>query len=158
MKAIGFRAEKDKVHWAAVTGTSEDPVLENDDKFSAPKSFGQAEQFAWYRDRVRTLIEDQEPDVVAVRYSETFLQRKPKPNVLASMFARARIEGIVVEAASSLHIPVMAGALATISAGLGSRRAKGYLESGDLRGIDLSTITKNRREAVLAAAAALNLK
>ena len=156
MNAVGFRVEKDKVHWALVSGMTENPVLVADDKFSAPKTYGEAEQLAWYRQRIRMLIEDRKPDVAAVRYSETFLQHKPKPNVFASMLKRARIEGVVVESASSLGLPVLTGALGTISAGLGSKRAKGYLEAADLRGIDLSKRPQNRREAILVAVAALD--
>jgi hypothetical protein len=155
MKSLGLRVEKDKIHWAVVEGTVSAPVLSADDKFSAPETYDEAQQLAWYRQRLRTLIEDQRPDIVAVRFSETFLQHKPKPNVLASMFARARIEGVAIEAASSLNLPVISGQLGTISAAMGSRRAKSYLETGDLRGIDLSKKSANRAEAILAAVAAL---
>jgi len=155
MRAIGVRVEKDKVHWSVVEGTPEQPVLVADDKFSAPKTYDVSAQLAWYRKRVRTLIEEYAVDHVAVRYAETFLRHKLKPNVLASMYARARIEGVVVEAAASLNVPVLTGTLGTISAGLGSRRAKSYLESGEIRGIDLNGKPTNRREAILTAAAAL---
>ncbi len=37
MRAIGFRAEKDVVHWAVVEGTIESPKLIADNKFSAPR-------------------------------------------------------------------------------------------------------------------------
>jgi hypothetical protein len=46
------------------------------------------------------------------------------------------------------------GALATISGKLGSQ-AKKYVESGELRGLDLSKVPLLSREAVLVAVAAL---
>jgi len=155
MRAVGIRAEKDKIHWAVVEGTPDAPVLVADGKFSAPKSFTEHEQLAHYRQRIQTLISDNRVDCVAVRYAETFLAHKPKPNILASMYARARIEGVCVEAAAQLQLKVLTGPLATISAGLGSRRAKRYLESGEVRGIDLTTKNTNIQEAILAAIAVL---
>lgn len=76
------------------------------------------------------MIEEHDAKVAAVRFGETYLQRGAKGKVLASMFARARIEGVVMEAARSCNAQVFIGQLAQISARLESPRAKAYLESG----------------------------
>jgi hypothetical protein len=52
-------------------------------------------------------------------------------------------------------LKVTTGALATISAKLGTKNAKKYIEAGELRGLDLSKIPPLAREAVLVAVAAL---
>ncbi len=101
------------------------------------------------------MIEEHDAKVAAVRFGETYLQRGAKGKVLASMFARARIEGVVMEAARSCNAQVFIGQLAQISARLESPRAKAYLESGELRGISLEGKPQNRQEAILAAVSAL---
>lgn len=158
MRAVGFRAEKDRVHWAIVEGTPQSPVLVAHDKFSAPNTYDEADKLVWYRQRILSLVEQHELDRAAVRACETALKSKPKPNVLASMLTRTRIEGVIVEAAASQGLPVLNGVLNTMSAKLKTKRAKGYLESQELRGIDLSSIPKLRQEAVLVAVAALESK
>jgi hypothetical protein len=108
-----------------------------------------------FRDRVQNLIAEYKVSAAAVRLSETYLKHKPKPNVLASMFARARIEGVVLEAARASGIPVHASQLVSISARLGSKSAKAYVTGGEFRGVDLSSKQPNRREAIVAAVSAL---
>jgi hypothetical protein len=155
MRSIGFRAEKDTVHWAVVEGTVDLPKLVAEGKFSAPKTDSEPEALHWYRNKVRQMIEQHQAHVAAVRYGETFLQRGAKGKSLGSMFARARIEGVILEAACSSNLKVFTGQLAQISSRLDSPRAKAYLESGDLRGLDLAGKPANRREAILVAVAAL---
>lgn len=155
MRSIGFRAEKDTVHWAVVEGTVEVPKLVADNKFAAPKSYDEAESLAWYRNKVCQMIEEHRVQNAAVRFGETFLQRGAKGRALYSMFARARIEGVIMEAASSCSVQIFAGQLAQISSRLESPRAKAYLESGELRGLSLDGKPQNRQEAILVAVAAL---
>jgi hypothetical protein len=67
---------------------------------------------------------------------------------------RLRIEGVLLQTLDSCGLNVNIGALATISGKLGSQ-AKKYVESGELRGMDLSQISSLAREAILVAVAAL---
>jgi hypothetical protein len=60
-----------------------------------------------------------------------------------------------METAHCCGIAVVTGPLATISKNLGTKAAKKYLETDDLRGLDWSKCPKNRREAILVAASAL---
>jgi hypothetical protein len=90
--------------------------------------------------------------MVAVRYPETF----GRQSVRGADHRRCRIEGVIIEASNSAGLVVIAGALASISKNLGTKAAKHYLESDDLRGLDWSKYpAKNTREAILVAASAL---
>jgi len=148
-----LRAEKDCIQWALVEGSGAEPVLLNDGKFAAPITYDEPKALAWYRERIKTMVDEFKPKTVAVRYPETYLRFKPKAP--SSFYARIRIEGVIVEAAQSSGVRVETGAWATLSSRLGSKSAKAYLESGELRGLDLSTKPDNRREAIIAAVAGL---
>jgi hypothetical protein len=151
MRAIGLRAEPTKLHWAVVEGTSEQPILVGHDKAAPPVHADEATALSWYRERVRLLIETHQVDIVGVRFAETFGRK----GNLESAMRRSRIEGVLLEAASSCQKRVVAGALQTMSSQLGSRRAKHYVEVGELRGLDLSALADQRREAVLVGVAAM---
>lgn len=156
MSTFGFRAEKDKVHYAIADGCSESPILIEQSKFSAPKTYSLAQQLSWYRDRVQTLLQKHAPTYVYIRQAETFLRAKPAANALESMFTRARIEGVLLESVNEKGIPVESGKMQNLSSKLGSSSAKKYIEKGELRGLDLDGIkNKSTREAILAAVAVL---
>jgi Holliday junction resolvasome RuvABC endonuclease subunit len=149
-RALGFRVEPEAFNWALVEGTPEQPILVAADKVTAPSSYSEPQALSWYRDRVRYLIEQYHPTVAAVRYAETF-----GASGGSAARKRCRIEGIVVEAANSKAVAVKAGALATISSGLGTKSAKKYLSQSEFRRLDWSKHGKNAREAILVATAAL---
>jgi hypothetical protein len=151
MRAIGLRAEPTKLHWAVVEGQSSAPVLVAHDKAAPPVHASEAAQLSWYRDRLRLLVETHDVEIVGVRFAETF----GRMGKLEPALRRSRIEGVLLEAAHSCQKRVIAGALQTISSKLGSRRAKQYVEVGEFRGLDLSTLPDQRKEAVLAGVAAL---
>jgi hypothetical protein len=67
---------------------------------------------------------------------------------------RLRIEGVLLQTTDSCGVKTTIGALATISGKLGTQ-AKEYLDSSELRGIDLSEIPSGEQDAVLVAVAAL---
>ena len=67
---------------------------------------------------------------------------------------RLRIEGMLLLTMDACGLKVTIGPLAMISGKLGSR-AKKYLEAGEVRGIDLSKLSTEDREAVLVALSAL---
>ena len=151
-RAIGFRVEPTLVHWALVEGTPEAPILVAADKVAPPATYDESRALTFYRERVLLLFSQHSPDRVAVRYAETFGRRSvgEKDN------RRCRIEGVLIEAASSRGLKVVTGALASISKNLGTKAAKHYLEGNDLRGLDWSKYpAKNVREAILVAASAL---
>jgi len=152
MTAIGFRIEPSAINWAIVEGSLEVPVLVAADKSVAPTSYDEAAALAWFRDKVRQLIQTYSPGIAAVRFPETFMRSAAQ----SSMYKRCRVEGTVIEAAHSCGIKVLTGALGTISKHLGTKGAKKYLEHEDLRGLDWSKYQKNCREAILVAVSALS--
>lgn len=155
MRAIGFRAEKDRLTWSVVEGSLSAPILISNDCLKAPKSYDIAEGLAWYRERVQTTIEEHEVKIAAIRFSETFI-KKINSKTLGSMLSRARMEGVVVEAATSKGIKILTGNLNKISSRMNTKSAKAYVGTDELRGIDLSSVPKYRHEAVLTAVSALS--
>lgn len=152
-RAIGFRVEPGLVNWALVEGTSGAPVLAAPPaKLTSPATYTEAQALTFYRERLLLLLDEHSPDIVAVRYAETF----GRQGVRESDYRRCRIEGVILEAANSKGAKVVTGALVSISKNLGTKAAKHYLEDSDLRGLDWSKYpAKNTREAILVAAAAL---
>jgi hypothetical protein len=97
------------------------------------------------------LIDAYSPKIAAVRFPES----SARPTAKEGPRRRLRIEGVLIEGSNARGLHLYTGALATISKGLRSK-AKEYLESDDLRGLDWSKIRDaSRREAILVAAAAL---
>jgi hypothetical protein len=150
-RALGLRAEAKQLHWAIVEGTQGEPVLVAQDKAAAPVDAAEASALSWYRNRVLYIIEQFKPDAVGVRYPEPFAQGRTKEGTRR----RLRIEGVLLQTIDSCSLKLMSGALATISAKLHTKQAKKYIDSGKLRGLDLSHISPLAREAVLIAVAAL---
>lgn len=156
MRTFGFRAEKDKVFYAIVEGSQDEPVLLEHDKFSAPTSYSLPQQLSWYRNRVQTLIQRHSPSSVCVRQAETRIPRKPSVKALESMFTRAKIEGVLLEAVDNTNTDIHSGKMQNLASKLGSRSAKKYLENNNIRGVDLEKIKNNSmKEAILAAIAVL---
>lgn len=156
MRVLGLRSEKDQVHWALVSGSVEHPQLDAHDKIKANPSFTESQNLRHFRTQLHQLMLEYKPDAIAVRLAETFLQQKPNPTALQSMFGRARIEGVMLEVAESSGTPVHSGQLSMMRAKLKTKSAKAYLAADELRGLDWSTIRNdNRREAILVAASAL---
>lgn len=155
MRAIGFRAEKDRVHWVVVDGTCDHPVKVADGQLRPPQTYTFDKGLTWLRDSIRTLLEQHKPDVAAMRCSETYLPRRPKPNSLESMFERCRIEGVAIEAAASTGVSVNHGKLQQIASGMGTKSAKAYVDATEVRGMDIDDLPAKRKEAALAAISAL---
>ena len=150
--AFGLRVDPKETAWAHVTGTAEEPILEDHDKLVPPKVLSnESERLVWYSDQIALLIKDRRPKIIAVRYAEDFgVRGKREPDRV-----RARIEGVIMESAMRLGITVFTGALKEIASAMGTKASKKYLEQDDLRGLDWSTLDDKRREAVLVATAAL---
>jgi hypothetical protein len=149
--ALGVRAEPRSLHWAVVEGTQTAPIIKAHDKADAPAAFDEPAALAWFRSRMLHLIDTYHPVAVGVRYPEPAGRGGNRD----SARERSRVEGIVLEAAHSRGLPVLTGALATISKQLGTKKAKRYIDDGDLRGLDLTSLPVPRREAVLVGVAQL---
>jgi hypothetical protein len=154
MAAIGFRAEKDAVNWAVVERDGEIYRVIEDGRFAAPKSYEESVGLAWYRERIQSLVHQHGATKAAIRYAETYLPRIRK-SVLESLFKRARLEGVLIEALASKGVPVGTGAMQQIASRLGSKSAKHYVAGGEFRGLDLSDKSDNLKEAIIVAASML---
>jgi hypothetical protein len=154
MSALGFRAEKDAVHWAVVGRQGDTYRVIADGRLAAPKSYEEVNGLAWYRERIQSLVQQYGAVKAAIRYAETYLGPIRK-TALASLFKRARLEGVLAEALASRGIPVGTGAMQQIGSRMGSRSAKHYVEGGEFRGLDLSDKNKYLQEAIVAAASML---
>lgn len=147
---LGVRVEPSRIHWAVVEGSRQLPTLLAADDATAPVQWEEAKALSWYRDRVLHIIGQYHPDTVAVRYEE------PKARSAGNATKRrARIEGVVLEAADSKALRIMTGALVTISSNLNTKSAKNYLKQEDFRGLDWSKQNDYRREAIMVAVSAL---
>ena len=149
-RALGFRAEAKQVHWAVVEGTRRTPVLVAHSNAAAPVNLEEAPALSWYSSRVRHIVEAYKPGVATIRTAESVARGSNKEGARR----RLRIEGVLLQTMDSCGLKVTIGALAMISGKLGSQ-AKKYIDSGELRGLDLSEIPSLSREAVLVAVAAL---
>jgi hypothetical protein len=149
-RVLGFRAEANKIHWAVVEGTRRAPILVAHDKAAAPVNLEEAPALSWYGSRVRFLVESYKPLAATVRTAESVARGSNREGARR----RLRIEGVLLQTIDSCGLKATIGALAMISGKLGSQ-AKKYIESGELRGLDLSEIPPSTREAVLVAVAAL---
>ena len=151
VRALGLRVEPKQLHWAVVEGDPDAPILVGHDKAKPPVHVGEPEALSYYRERLTFLIEKYQVKMVGIRYQETH----GRHGKIDTICRRSRIEGVLVEGANAARLPVVSGAMGQLSAALGVKTAKPALERGDLRGLDLSSFPAIRRDAVLAAVAAL---
>ena len=152
MRAIGFRAEKNSLHFAVIDESTDPPECDTD-KLKIQGGKPTAKELALLRTEVLNLIETHSPDVIGVRTSD-----KPQSMRYAqSLFERARIEGVVMEASASKGISVVAGPSATIKSGMKTKtKLSDYSDVDEIRGIDLTgKRNASLRDAVYAALAAL---
>jgi len=149
-RALGFRAEPKQIHWAIVEGTRRAPILVAHDSAAAPVNLDEAPALSWYANRVKLIVEKYRPAVCMIRSAESVARGGNKDGPRR----RLRIEGILLQIIDSCGLTVSIGALAAISGKLGSH-AKTYIDSGELRGLDLSKIPVPSKEAILVAVAAL---
>ena len=149
---LGVRAEPAAVHWAVVSGTHEQPILDAADTEHSPAAYGEAESLAWIRVKIRHILETYKPSKVAVRYPEPTAKGANKN----SAKARCRVEGVVLEAASAGNLEVVTGAMNTFGKFAGSRSPKEDLTSGEFRKLDWSKYKDSKiREAIYIGASLL---
>lgn len=151
-KAIGFRAEPKCIHYAVVAGSKEAPTLEAVDVLTAPMTFKADESLAWYSKEIRALCVRHAAALGWVREAESMA--KVKRDLVAE---RARIEGVIIAAATAQGLRVTLGRLVTITAKLKpsftedgkKKHAKAYLEDDCFLGIDWSGYGNKQREAIM---------
>lgn len=97
MNVMGFRAEKDTVQWALVSGTLGQPVLLAHDCLRVPDNFSESDALRWFRAELQFLLGGHRPHAIAVRLLECNLTSFPTPKGLSLIYKRARIEGILLE-------------------------------------------------------------
>lgn len=154
--AIGFRAEKKLVNLAIVSTDDHggNETLVTEEKLVLQMDCDPAEALSILRKRLITLFDLHSPSSIGVRLAD-----KPQRTAhLQSMFSRARVEGVILEAAFSSGIKkIIAGPASTIKSGMKTRTPiRDYLKLDEIRGIDVSGKKKPEfREAVIAALSAL---
>jgi hypothetical protein len=148
---LGLRAEPEGFHWAIVTGTLQQPVLEGSGSENVPETFSEGEALAWVRQKAAQIIDLYNPDAAAVRYPERIARGFNKD----SAKSRCRVEGVLVEVSSAKNLSVITGALNTFGKHLCSKSPKHDLASEDLRGLDWSKHKDKLREAILVATSLL---
>lgn len=144
---LGVRAEPSAIHWAIVGGTTNKPILHASGTETAPQSFREGEALAWIRQRITYIMETYSACKVAIRYAE----RTAKGSNKDSAKARCRVEGVVLEAASSKNLEVVAGTMKTFASHSGSDSPKEDLASDHLREIDWSGYNSKLQEAIYVA-------
>ena len=152
VRVLGVRSEPAAIHWAIATGTLNQPVLHAADTEYSPQSYSESESLVWIRQRVLYIIDTFGPKKLAVRYAERNAQGANKD----SAKCRCRVEGVVLEAASSKNLKIVSGGLGTFAKHSRSESPKTDLVSNDLRGLDWSNYKNPKlREAILVAASLL---
>lgn len=156
-RAIGFRVEPRRVHWAVVEGSREAPRILAVATLNQPKTFTGAQTLAWYVAQVTALCSEHRVGHAWIREAEGVGQQKR-----AAIAQRSRIEGAIIAAVHARGALVTLGPLGSITAKVkpgktddGKKKSvKAYLEADEFRGIDWSAYEDNQREAILAAVAA----
>ena len=153
MKAIGFRVERKKLHWAVVSGSAEAPVLEDHGMDSAPTHYDEAATLSWFRSRTLALIDRSTPDRAGIKYPENTAQG----GGTNSARERSRAEGVVLQALNEKGVQAFTGVYKAVSGKMGTKSAKDYLGGDDVRGLDWTGVPAYRKEAVLSAIAGMGL-
>lgn len=114
MKALGIKTRRDGIDWATANGaTRRSAVLTNSDWFSVPNGH-RGEGLAWMRKEIIELIRKEQPDKICVRPAEG-----PRMNV--AVLERSQVDGVLLEAITTLRIPCEVKKTATIRADFAAR-------------------------------------
>ena len=150
--ALGVRVTPTGVEWTVVRGSRETPEWVDGGRAQAPAhDSSEAEALTWYRQRFYDLVGQFSIGALAVRYAEL---ATPSRRVDSDR-RRARIEGVILEAAAARRCDTLTGAWKSISSRLGTPKAKDYVTSASVRGLDLSGMKKEAQEAAIVAVSAL---
>jgi|SRR5579884_2006456 len=158
LRAIGFRVEPSRFHWAVVSGTKDAPDLVDAGTYDHPVGESEAEALSSCRREAKDICDRHSPKHAWVRAAEHTIGKR------TLLMRRCRGEGVIMATLDAMGLNVSIGPLASITAsvkptvgksGKGKRSVKPYLEAEHFRTIDWSEHDKNVREAILAAVSAL---
>lgn len=97
VRVMGFRAEKDTVHWALVTGTFSAPELCEQSQLTPPPRLTEPGALRWLRIGIRRLLERHSVDRTAVHLVGELPNARPTATAYRSILRRARFEGVLLE-------------------------------------------------------------
>ena len=156
MRVMGFRAEKDAVHWALVSGTRDQPVILTHDRLRAPDDLSEPDVLRWLRSEIQFLLVQHRPDGIAIRLVECNPATFKTPKGLSFVYRRARVEGILLEATCTRQDE--ASRRRTVESGDESTGTllRNLFAYQDGRKVDWQDIkSQSRRQAILIAAKSL---
>ncbi len=102
MKVMGFRAEKDAVHWAVLTGTVQAPVVLAHAKFEPVPAPSESIWLAELRNGLLNLLEIHAPQRIGLHLITAHAERPSTAKAFGNLLRRARAEGIVMEIAQTV--------------------------------------------------------
>jgi hypothetical protein len=149
-RALGLRAQAEKVSVAILEGSQEEPLLLERHTLEAPSGSAMPEVLASIRSQLVDLIKNHDVKRIGVRL--------PEPTARSNKEGarnRTRLDGVLLEIAGTLRLEVVHGALRTIAKVLGTKDLKKYVNSDELRGLSLADLPDEMRDAILVGVAAL---
>jgi hypothetical protein len=158
VRAIGFRVEPSKFHWAVVSGTKDVPAFVDAGTYDHPEGESEAEALSSCRRETKDICDRYSPKHAWVRAAERTIGKR------ALLMRRCRGEGVIMATLDAMGLKVSIGPLGSIAASgkpktgksvKGKSSVKPYLEAAQFRTIDWSEHGQNVREAILAAVSAL---
>jgi hypothetical protein len=153
VKAIGLRAEKMLVRFVVLDGDARKRVDNGKLELGERGSF--AKELSLLRTALLNVLKLYKPDCCGMRLSDN----PQSKGIIQSLFTRARIEGVCMEAIAEFGIPLTAGTSVTIKAKMHTKKPlREYASVDEIRGIDLTGRGQKNveyRDAVIAALAAL---
>jgi hypothetical protein len=148
VSALGVRCHKNALTYVLLDGTTDAPVVISHDHVEVPKTERKrGDQLVWVRKEVREIIQRASPDIVAFKAPETVAPKKD--------LGRAEVEGVFQEAACELGLYPIRRIKSQIRSDVKFKPAARYLDSLLGQFPALQALPTNRREAALAALAAL---
>lgn len=153
MSSIGIRASGNEFHYAIFEGTIESPDYKHHYKLAFPKAFELPKTLAWVREQFQNVAREHNVEAVFVRTMEPIARATVK-----TVSDRARVEGVIIEAAASAGYQISYGPMATMSSLLETKSAKQYMSTDEFRGVEnWQSLNDKYKEACLSAICALSL-
>ncbi len=150
--AVGLRSQADKkVAVVVVEGTQDAPLLVHRQILEAPAGAEMPQALASLRQQLLDLLRSRNVQRVGIRVAESNSRGANKEGARN----RTRIDGVLLEIAGTQRLEVVHGALNTIAKELGAREPKKQLAAAEFRGLALSELKVELREALLVGVAAL---
>ncbi len=150
MRCLGIRSIANGAHWAVLDGTRQAPVLVARGVVEPPKGTHEPAALAHLREELRRLIQLYGVEYVVVRAVEQ------RANAREKLYPRIRAEAVALEAgqSSGLHTSHLDETRIASLLGL-ARPVPGTRRPRELGSLDLSRLTENEVNAILASAARL---